>query len=554
MEFDNLKYFLRWSMRLGSGHHIHQPMVIKLLIENNGKITKEKIQKEIFSASSSIVNTPDNHYVYRTLETNNIIKNNTNNVSLLHYEDLNDEQKKILLNICKHRIQKDVLTEDHILSLRTEFFYWVKHDSSINYFTYFKDNKNIIMDMLKNFDNDVYDDDEYRDIHSILFPLNIKNTLDYHIIPDFEKISLVLLKNFRDNSDIKQFIDKYVEFKFNNIDEMPKIITQILFYMENSCPIIDKHTNSLYEKLIGIFKISKNLSLNMQDYVNNIECWNKLLSKIKNDDIENIRDIQIFCYWLDKFIFHNPKTSSNDWNALNITNYLSFKPDIDEHDLKRTTGIVILLDALGTKSKSNEPPRNWLKLVRNWKKYFDSYEEYSSKSTPVKFSYFSDTIMITIEVLESVDLTEKINNIGTALGKFIIRAIDLKIFFRGCIGYGEYYSSTVGSMGGAVNEAGSYYELPNWIGVSTTPNLYAKLMDKYPKNKVDYPFIHYTLPTKNGLEPNFVLNLQHIWDLESRSGRLCDVLKKQIRGETTLDQNASLKYRNTIKFIDDVAV
>ena len=119
--------------------------------------------------------------------------------------------------------------------------------------------------------------------------------------------------------------------------------------------------------------------------------------------------------------------------------------------------------------------------------------------------------------------------------------------FRGCLSYGEYKTNKFVSVGKAIAEAGSYYELANWIGITATPSLYNKILKDTSKD-IPLLFTEYDIPTKKGIEIGYALNFKKLFATQS------DELKNLIRELDTQrdmhnDYDISMKYRNTIKFI-----
>ena len=76
--------------------------------------------------------------------------------------------------------------------------------------------------------------------------------------------------------------------------------------------------------------------------------------------------------------------------------------------------------------------------------------------------------MITIENKNYKNFSEYLNIVGEGLINFLLYAMKLNIFLRGCVSYGEYRTNKFVSVGKAIAEAGSYYELANWIGITAT--------------------------------------------------------------------------------------
>ena len=143
------------------------------------------------------------------------------------------------------------------------------------------------------------------------------------------------------------------------------------------------------------------------------------------------------------------------------------------------TGVVVFLDALGTKAvwSRKEPSKfikSWNNLIESFKvqkeiydKLFD-HESYknNSKFGKLNIRSFSDTIILTLS--HDIDDSQKIYplnlfdlNIGLILLQGIYSAIINKgIYLRGVISFGEFYISDQIIIGPAVDEASEWYEKP----------------------------------------------------------------------------------------------
>ena len=103
------------------------------------------------------------------------------------------------------------------------------------------------------------------------------------------------------------------------------------------------------------------------------------------------------------------------------------------------------------------------------------------------------------------------------------------------------------SVGKAIAEAGSYYELANWIGITATPSLYNKIL-KYTDKDIPLLFTEYNIPTKKGIEMGYALNLKKLF--RSQSGELENLIRiLDTQRDKHNDYDISMKYRNTIKFV-----
>ena len=188
-------------------------------------------------------------------------------------------------------------------------------------------------------------------------------------------------------------------------------------------------------------------------------------------------------------------------------------------------------------------------FINTAKKYFkSSVGSDNGMIRSAEFSYFSDTIMITIEDKRYPNFYPFLNIISEALGNFIWYAAGHNLFLRGCISYGEYTSSEHVSIGKAVSEAGENYELANWIGVTATPSLYIQILLNM-NSDYELFFKPWDIPTKKGTEIGYALNFKKA--LQRNKGEqfknLIYKLTSNLYEETEYD--ISIKYRNTLEFI-----
>ena len=545
MNYVQLKYYLRWCIKPTSNYSNTQLIIIEKLIQNNGIMVKSDVDYIICSNN----NEPDyKRYIYDILKHNDIINLHNESVILLDCDNLNPVQKKILLNICKFNpISK--INKEYIKSLYDEFTDWLSNYSEINYDNYLDNNKKIIMETLKYVNTQSYTLDEYQ-INILLMFDNVEDFLNIKISSNDTKEILELLNHHVQNNygtDDYELIEKFNMLHLTISNEKSlEIITPLLFFLKEFYPIINKDMNHVYSKLMKILGKSDEILTSQINYQMKIDRWKNLMNDI-NPNCDSIRLFQIYCYWLTKFIFNNPRSISNNWSMLNFPDYLIHKQSIEIKN-PDVTGFVILLDALGTRNKSNSDSSYWQKLISDLRNYFSYPQNNITDKHPIlNFSYFSDTILITFEMPDDKFSTDVLNTIGKMLGKFMIKAIHEDIFFRGCISFGDYSVDESGISGKAVNEVGDYHRLPNWIGISVAPSIYMKLIESW--NDDIKSFIFYLLPTKNGIEPNFVLNLPYLHNEIEPDPSLLNIFQNKLIQQKLLNSYDSLKYRNTLEFI-----
>lgn len=228
-------------------------------------------------------------------------------------------------------------------------------------------------------------------------------------------------------------------------------------------------------------------------------------------------------------------------------------------------GIIILLDALGIKGiwkrdKSKKVLRKWNDFVR----YFEDYitDILKNKNLTPKFDTFGDTIRIIVEVKDTKEIETDLINVAFSLHGPIIRSMIICMPLRGCITTGEYSQGTTLIIGRAIDEAASYYNLPQWVGISasSSANRIIEQMKDYQPGVKDN-FFRCDIPLKESIEQNaWALKWPDFSDdmISEDSERLSghkysdtlDLINEKLKNPDSLD--AALKWRNTAKFYESV--
>ena len=538
MKFYDLKYFLRYQIKFGGGTYFHQPITIMTILENNGHTTKQMISNKIKIWYNRTVELKSDHYVYKVLEKHKIIHVNENDIKFIDYDEYDEDQKKIITDICNQIIdgsQREIKTvEDHCF----EFNYWLNTTINIDYEQHIKTNREKLSKIINQFES------KNMNINLIVNYTNqliIEDMGLNYFVDGYKERVLELIIKYEKTKDILKIIQEYEKKDFS-IE--PKYITPIFFYIEDNNPIINDTLNAVYDELAKIFGLNCILTSKLSKYENDRKCWIKLLEKMKIYGIKNMQKLQVFCYWYKAFI----KTAAQNPDEWKILNFPEYTKNFETKKLRKKEGLVIFLDILGTKNLiyNDEGVNQFNLLIDTAKSKFTSNHNPDIINS-AKFSYFSDTIMITIENKNYKNFSGYLNTVSEGLINFLLYAMQLSIFLRGCVSYGEYRTNKFVSVGKAIAEAGSYYELANWIGITATPSLYNKIIKDTDKD-ISLLFTEYDIPTKKGIEIGYALNFKRLFTKES------DELKNLIRELDTQrdmhnDYDISMKYRNTIKFI-----
>jgi hypothetical protein len=241
-----------------------------------------------------------------------------------------------------------------------------------------------------------------------------------------------------------------------------------------------------------------------------------------------------------------------------------------------TKGVVVLLDALGTKGIWNrldpkEIINNWRsvsddiqksivpkheKVRRAWNTAIDK-EKVGLPMGGCEVKIFSDTVFITLVGEDPIN----VELMGAYLTGPFCRAFLKRIFFRGVVSVGQFYKSETLLLGPAVDEAAEWYAHPNWIGISAAPSAKYLIEQNSNSNKnfeagtLDDSdiFVKYDIPLKNGVDKNgWALAWPiHLNEYSGDKKYLKDrVVLLQCFAGQSISLEAAPKYKNTLDFFD----
>lgn len=226
------------------------------------------------------------------------------------------------------------------------------------------------------------------------------------------------------------------------------------------------------------------------------------------------------------------------------------------------TGVVILLDALGTKGIwKRESPENYINRWIQIRAYLQDLQKEKSMII-IEDHLFSDTIIITIVSKENECNHLQLLNFASLVSKYILSTgLKQNLLFRGVISLGDFYTHKEIIIGEAIDNAAKYYEQPQWIGISLTPEtalwynqpIIQNLVRKFPPTDfVEYGLTYNRLNEETNckeiiVENSFAVNLLHQmyvvnYKLEQVINQLNELKKKA-------PPKAKSKYSRTIEFI-----
>lgn len=170
------------------------------------------------------------------------------------------------------------------------------------------------------------------------------------------------------------------------------------------------------------------------------------------------------------------------------------------------------------------------------------------------FSAFSDTMFITVEGKDYDDL---LLAFGRTMWQAVTHSIKKDVPVRGCVSCGGYFYSPDNLFTGpAVDEAASYYDLPQWIGISAAPSANSVLSRAIPRasHRNNRVYRRHDIPLRASVERDaWALNWPRQCDNEDEEGAMDAIVRRiddKMGGITDID--AALKWRNTRNFCNAV--
>ena len=227
------------------------------------------------------------------------------------------------------------------------------------------------------------------------------------------------------------------------------------------------------------------------------------------------------------------------------------------------TGVIILLDVLGTKGIWRRlQPKDYVKKWLEIRNYLENIQKIKNLVI-VEDHLFSDTVIISMTPFEDNCNALQLLGFASLISQYLLYlGFEKELLFRGVISYGDYYTDKEIIIGQAIDEAAEYYEQPNWMGISMTPQtayLYKvdeiqKVVRKFPPNdyvKYDITYNRFNKDSKckeTIIEEGFAIN----WLLQVyvASSTLEKVINKLKILKDQAPSKAKSKYDETIKFIE----
>ena len=235
-------------------------------------------------------------------------------------------------------------------------------------------------------------------------------------------------------------------------------------------------------------------------------------------------------------------------------------------------GVVAFLDALGIKGVwARSAPED---VIEKWHlvlQYFRDSRERMAKRAKAAFTScqimaFSDTVIIALEGdTGAADYGNLLPLAAELVVAPFLGALLQGVYFRGVISLGQFLSSDELIVGPAVDEAATWYQYPEWFGISLAPSAYFGL-ERIIERGADVSrwFISYPVPMKPQVGAAKTGGESKGWALSwpARISRTIAPNDRTITARTIVLSNfakypvdnpsAYSKYINTLEFMDFV--
>jgi hypothetical protein len=207
-------------------------------------------------------------------------------------------------------------------------------------------------------------------------------------------------------------------------------------------------------------------------------------------------------------------------------------------------GIVTFLDVLGWKGVYDRQAN----AVDSLKRLVDSVRRNAERmrgriNSDVNVQSISDTIAI-FTVCGDKEISKAIEIHGELCQWLIPESIQAALPMRGATAYGNFEISENIFVGKAVDEAASWHEQGNWIGVNLTPS--AEFV--FSKSGSRSAWVPYAAPIKTSMkwEPHCVNWLNDWTDLKGEK----EMVRGKFRSMGPIVPEIAPKFINTLAFID----
>ena len=244
------------------------------------------------------------------------------------------------------------------------------------------------------------------------------------------------------------------------------------------------------------------------------------LSAETNEDFQKV--VERFSSFINKYQVFPDKTHKLEFLLKEAYLYLI----ASKRNTKRFNGYLIFADILGWKGiwKKYISDKERIDIVND---LIDIRDELKSEEKNCSLNLISDTFIISSSNFE---MSNKISK------KLVELCLERKFVIRGAISYGECYNKGTVYVGPAVDEAASWHDVGEEIGIFYTPSARLSIQNKI--NFEDFNLLKGEIKLKSGKLETFFIN----WYSKETKKNFYNIMKNEI-----ITPDISSKYFNTEK-------
>jgi hypothetical protein len=245
----------------------------------------------------------------------------------------------------------------------------------------------------------------------------------------------------------------------------------------------------------------------------------------------------------------------------------------------RSTGLVAIVDALGTADYSHDHANQYLVNLEQLLNEITRFAEDKAKGFLEQFRevklqrlVFQDSVILFYESKNEQPTVGEIVWFGHVLRTFEGGALGRNLLFRGAFAWGEFYVAAKHTnidaiLGPAVRDAARWYDRADWIGIHATPRtsiIVQSLLDAQINEKeIDFVLANYEVPMKPApnasAKTSFQMKLRAVNWPKNLHLRFRDLNARHIRGFVQQHLTAhefpsgtEQKHFNALAFFDEM--
>ena len=322
LKFEELKRFIQHDMRMEKDMTI-RPIVIKTLLQNDGKASKNSIKSELRKANPGQPIKYFDDSVFEVLEEQSIARYDEDKKTyhLADFETFSRDERDALIRFCNQIIKNPVnskLKETNIKYVVTEFKKWLKSKEAVRHRKTIEGEKQEVQELMHKLSTMDKKSPEFTAeiLYALLpypnvkvakrtstFPalMNVKKKFksrDY-TDEDWNKTANMIYdlasKFQNDSSRLDQWIKEFTSDKIHAKGFQSGSISPILFCINDSFPVINNKIRAAYKDFSQKIGWGDKIAQKLEEYMDSVEKCNRLINFLEID--KDLAVFDLFCWW-----------------------------------------------------------------------------------------------------------------------------------------------------------------------------------------------------------------------------------------------------------------